>query len=753
MIDRIVRISHPGPLESFTWKPGATSLEDFRRYNLIYGWNGSGKTTISRILRALETGDLPKDCRAEIAVDGRRIQDSDFRSEAVAIRVFNSDFVTDSVLTVDSDGVAPIFVLGVQSAKQQEQVQSLKQRHEQVAALLKDRKKQQMTVVDTLDKHRVDKAKEIKESLRSATSSRYNNYDKSNYRSRVEEMLKKGDAELLRLSLVERDKLRARCHEVPKPSIETVSYELAVIQEFVEFADRILQMTVVSEAIQSLQDDSTLSDWILDGVRIHRSRNSEQCFFCDQSLSLDRLERLQAHFNAEYENFLTRIDDAIASLRTESQAIDAISLPNRSQFYDSLTKDYERILDELKRSLGATKEFLDAVARELSEKKARAFESYSVTNRDALVDTSIVANLNDLIRDHNKMCTDFSVRVDEARARLEDDAVAGYLESYLQLQIRAEACEREVADLDKQVRVLAAGIARGEQKIRDHRRPAEELNEELHRYLGHGEIQFNVKKTGYEVVRGGFPASSLSEGEKTAIALLYFLKSLEDLSFASSKGIVVLDDPVSSLDANALYAAFGFIRERTKSAAQLIVLTHNFTFFREVKRWFNGKSRRAKSRMFMLDLELKDGRRCSILRELDPLLKDYESDYHYLFSRIYWHVHGGSGNELGENYVLPNMARRLLERFLAFRWPQQPGSGSLDAQLESVSLDSMSKVRIARFVNSYSHSDSIDESEHDPYVLGEAQHVLADLLDLIQLEDPVHYERMVALVKKSAKSA
>ena len=400
MIDRIVRISHPGPLESFTWKLGATSLEDFRRYNLIYGWNGSGKTTISRILRALETGDLPKDCKAEIAVDGRSIQESAFRSEDVAIRVFNSDFVTDSVLTVDSDGVAPIFVLGVQNSKQQQQVQSLKQSHQQMAALLKERKSEQMTAVDTLDNHRVDKAKAIKESLRSDTSSRYNNYDKSNYRSRVEEMLKKGDAELLRLSLVERDELRARCHERPQPSIETVVYELPVMQELVEFADQILQMTVGSEAIQSLQDDPTLSAWILDGVRIHSSRNSEQCLFCDQSLSLDRLERLQAHFDAEYEKFLSRIDDAIAGLTTELEAIDAISLPNRAQFYESLTQDYERLLDELNRSLGATKQFLEAVARELSEKKGRVFESYSLTNRDAVVDTSIVAHLTLIVHEN-----------------------------------------------------------------------------------------------------------------------------------------------------------------------------------------------------------------------------------------------------------------------------------------------------------------------------------------------------------------
>ena len=30
------------------------SLEDFKRYNLFYGWNGSGKSTLSRLLHMIE---------------------------------------------------------------------------------------------------------------------------------------------------------------------------------------------------------------------------------------------------------------------------------------------------------------------------------------------------------------------------------------------------------------------------------------------------------------------------------------------------------------------------------------------------------------------------------------------------------------------------------------------------------------------------------------------------------------------------
>ena len=73
---------------------------------------------------------------------------------------------------------------------------------------------------------------------------------------------------------------------------------------------------------------------------------------------------------------------------------------------------------------------------------------------------------------------------------------------------------------------VTSTIRHKERAILEHRRPAEELNRELHLYLGHSELQFDVKETGYEITRNGVRAESLSEGEKTAIALLYFLKSL-----------------------------------------------------------------------------------------------------------------------------------------------------------------------------------------------------------------------------------
>ncbi|WP_202758383.1 AAA family ATPase [Delftia acidovorans] len=85
-------------------------------------------------------------------------------------------------------------------------------------------------------------------------------------------------------------------------------------------------------------------------------------------------------------------------------------------------------------------------------------------------------------------------------------------------------------DLRRQIAVL-------EQKVRQHRRPAEELNKELASYLGRDELRFDVEQNGYKIMRGDRPAPHLSDGERTSIAFLYFLKSLNATDFDLETGI------------------------------------------------------------------------------------------------------------------------------------------------------------------------------------------------------------------------
>lgn len=57
-------IAHFGSFDGFHWKnsirdtPG-NNVQHFKKLNIIYGRNYSGKTTLSRVFRSLEKGEIP----------------------------------------------------------------------------------------------------------------------------------------------------------------------------------------------------------------------------------------------------------------------------------------------------------------------------------------------------------------------------------------------------------------------------------------------------------------------------------------------------------------------------------------------------------------------------------------------------------------------------------------------------------------------------------------------------------------------
>lgn len=745
----IKRLRNCGIFKDFTWP---SDLLKFGRYNLIYGWNGTGKTTLSRILRCMEKRTVPVG-EITVEVDGKNIQHSDFTNVTVPIRVFNREFVEESVFPFGGGDLPPIFVLGAESVEKQKEVERTKGAHAEAQSKLELAQSKKKRAEKDFEQFCIDRARVIKETLRSSGQNRYNNYDKANFKDEAEKMAKAGDTEAHLLSEDERERLIAQHQSTPKPKVIEVTYSLPDFAAIRVKLSELLTTTVVSEAIESLKTDSELAVWIQNGLRLHRDRKSDRCLFCEQQLPKDRLAALEAHFSAEYEKFMEKLDQFIRDLQARLKQASELQLPHKTQLYDDLAAEYEAAEAKLREVLSSTSAFLNDAVKALEEKKHRAFEKVGTVFQLPDIDAEAVENLNAVIRKHNQACDEFQTRVDEARDRLAHHMITEALEEFVRLWDAVQQTTNHVQEAEKIVEQLQAEIKRLEREIMEHRRPAEELNEELRKYLGHDELWWEVRDTGYTIKRAGEPAQALSEGEMTAIALLYFLKSLNDRQFDLKNGIVVLDDPVSSLDANALYLAFGFIRDRTEEAGQLIILTHNFTFFRQVRNWFHhlkGQNKKdinqRPARFYMLECAYDQNGRCAGVRLLDPLLEEYESEYHYLFACVYRASNEKKPADLEKNYGLPNMARRLLEAFLAFRQPK--ASGELWQQMQGIAFDAAKKQRILRFLHTYSHNAGFGEPEHDPSLLAEAGEVLKDILELIKTQDKDHFDAMETLVNQ-----
>lgn len=746
-IQLISRIDNLGVFRNFRWQQG---LPSFARFNLIYGWNGSGKTTLSRLFRRMENGDASPVGTATVRVDNKDIHSSDFAQEPLQVRVFNRDFVDESVFPIGNDEVRPILVLGKDSVNKQRQLSRLKKNRDSLEAALKQAKETQRRFAKNLDRHCIQRAKVIKDTLRIPGDGPYNEYDKRRYRDQASRILSMGSLESFELTAADRDALLMQHRQTIKDRVRLVDYCVPPLENLREEAIAVLTTTVASMGIDALKGDPQRAEWVRHGWGMHKERESQTCLFCDQELPISVRDALDDHFSAEYEQQLEGVNRLLTRLRDLDGETRGVGVPDRASLYDHLRGDFDTASGALDRARSQIGDFLGALMRALEKKRAQLFKRLALDVACPDISTEVVAQLNKVIQRHNDECDNFEAQTNSARDRLARNMVAecshdysSFVEGEEKASEKSRVLESDIADVSRQM----AGL---EREIVEHRRPAEELNEDLRKYLGHDELRLDVRETGYAFSRNGVRAEAISEGERTALALLYFLKSLDDRRFDFERGVVVLDDPVSSLDANSLYLAFGYIRERTQNAGQLFLLTHNFTFLRYVRNWFHnlrGQRKRDLSqrpaRFYMLEQERDGEYRCSAIRALDPLLERYESEYHYLFACIHRTCNHRGNESLEESYHYPNVARRLLEMFLAFRRPEI--AGELWRKLERVEFDAARKLRIIRFVHTHSHGDTIGEPEHDPSILGESKSVLRDLMDLIESQDPEHYHAMVKI--------
>jgi wobble nucleotide-excising tRNase len=314
----------------------------------------------------------------------------------------------------------------------------------------------------------------------------------------------------------------------------------------------------------------------------------------------------------------------------------------------------------------------------------------------------------------------FDEEITEA-TKLIEDIKAGGLEPY---------STRTLEDLEK-------SIAEKRAKVANAHTAGEDLTKRLKNFLGRSELGFAAADEGYLVHRRGKPAKRLSEGEKTAIAFIYFLVQLGDQAFDIAEGVVVIDDPISSLDSSAIYQAFSYLKNAVRDAKQVIILTHNFDFLKLVLNWFHGIPKKAglKSYFMIVCTEDENGRNARLCK-LDQLLQEHASEYQYLFKKLFTYKSDGT---IESAYHIPNVARKVLETFLEY---YEPSSAKLYEKLDAIDFDPLKKAAIYKFANDLSHMTG---KGFDPALVAETQKNTAYLLEMIATLAPKHHAGLLKL--------
>lgn len=139
----------------------------------------------------------------------------------------------------------------------------------------------------------------------------------------------------------------------------------------------------------------------------------------------------------------------------------------------------------------------------------------------------------------------------------------------------------------------------------------------------------------------------------------------------------------------------------------------------------------------------------STFKDADSSLVNYNSEYHYIFSRLYTYKDNLALSR-DEAFLTANLSRKLLESFFSFKFPKHRSD---IAQLMTCGLrgceitNETTKEKIYRFINKYSHSAVIEINEDSSEnLVGESQNVIGDIFQWIQEVDVIHYNEMIEVI-------
>jgi wobble nucleotide-excising tRNase len=765
MIVCINRLKQFGIFSDFN----GTNIQKFGRYNLVYGWNGTGKSTLSNLFSCFELRSMvPRFSAGQFSVvleDGSTVTETTLPSSQLNIHVFNQRFVHEniewdksvkSILLIAKEKIDDLQKL----EKLKGELQSKKKAHDDKQSNIKKQR-------EALEKFLTNAAKKMKLGLQAidTSDSYYLNYDRRKLANFIQS---NGEAVIKAESVLPDEKVIDLTNAAKPDQLPSINFVSTAIdpEYFKKAAARIRDLigtTAVNQALQRLTDNPDIREWVQTGLEIHKHHDSQSCEFCGSPLTELRTEALAAHFNKEFTEFQNRLQSA--AIWIESQGAPNNQLPTATEFYKELSAEAEKLQKEYTAAAVKVdqemKGWREALKAKITDPGKTDIQISDVAERDITNFNEILRSIVALVGTHNHKTSNFKSVTSKSKVALELHFASAEVQEfdYAGTEKICNDLEAEAKNEYKEIEKLGQEVGAIEAQLSNETVGAKEFNDILHRFIGRSELclSFNQRKKGYEIIRNGVGEhdGNLSEGEKTAIAFVYFITKLKENGNNIRDTIVVVDDPVSSFDSNHLFHAYSFLRTQCTEAKQLFVLTHNFTYFKLVRDWFTGtnRNRKAKGKLencffYRLDAPPSSPRH-SLLVDADDSLKNYGSEYHYIFKKLYEYKAHTTLNR-DEAFLTANLARKLVESFFTFKYPKRRSDISqlMDAGLKGCAVTTPElKEKMYRFINKYSHSDVIEITEESAENLaGESHSVIGHIFQWLEEVDKKHYDEMVQVV-------
>ncbi|MBU3228898.1 AAA family ATPase [Clostridium algidicarnis] len=557
-----------------------------KKLNFIYGSNGSGKTTISNLIGNYTNSE---DCSVELRV-----------SDTSKILVYNKLFVEENF----SQAVKGIFTLGEDTIQAQEELKNLQQASQDKLAMITT-KTQTMQSFETEQRNKrgstSDNFWKIQQDIGNSFSEALVGYrnSKEKFFSKCLSIYAVWDKETVETL----EKIKGK-YDISYSKESQIYSTFAPLEIFeisnIENSDLLQKVitgsndTPVGQFIEMLKN----SDWIRQGLT-YSNVSEGKCPFCQQDFSSELQKEIEEYFDKEYENdcegikrFATKYNDYFNNI--SDRILQIINSENPIIKTDKLSTDYKLFINQLKLNSEELKKKLESPStkvkintfEELLKKMNETIETF---NEEIINNNEIVKNQEQ----EQKKCSDslWIYIVSQMKNNLEDyhsfhngkaKAITSISSQISSLKIEIENNQKSIESIEDSLTSVVPTVT--------------EINKILTKFDFHGfHLKENTQQKGtYLILRedGTNAKTTLSEGEYNFITFLYFyylVYGSQDKIGVTTDKIIVIDDPISSLDSNVLFIVSNLVknlindcRSNNHGIKQTFILTHNVYFHKEI---------------------------------------------------------------------------------------------------------------------------------------------------------------------------
>lgn len=652
-----------------------TSLELLpSRLNLLYGRNGSGKSTIAKCIKRLGKED---DGYGYSAETDQTLSEDTLRK----VYVFDEDFVSDNLRMEDEEGLNSIVMIGEQVGLDEKLKDLLKQQ-----TVLKSRQDQISKELDLysdknnpnsplwhkneiLKKLRADGGwSDIDKKIRgnqiktAVTDEIFNELLKLNVTVSLEDLQKEFDERNKTLLQFQRfgSKLETIPCNVLFQNIEILKslLEKHIREPYLSDSDKKIIELVQSEYGAYLEHVHPVFD--KDVVEV--------CPLCLRPMTSNDKQKLfakiEGFFNKEFEAYKTEINQIIEKLRLW-----------KTLEISSIVQEIvgSEIMGQLRQQEEKLEQLLALLLSAYEKKRSNIYGTSSFSRwRDLESEQSIYASL---IEKANESIKKYNSEVEHIKKlrktlillnkQINAKKLKSDFEHYCKKNEKEQKCRESVGVIIKQIETLRRDISSIEDQMKQVNIALDFINEALSYIFFHKKRMVLESSDGKYVLKSNgrdVKPKDVSTGERNAIALCYFFAKIfenhQKNNSYTDENLVVLDDPVTSFDKDNKVGIMSFLRWQVDALyhgndkTKILIMSHDLSSVFQFQKVYNDIAKDKYRVCELIDKRLED-------REI---FKNKRNEYKKIMDEVFEMANSSHGDILS----IGNKMRRMEEAYSSF---------------------------------------------------------------------------------------